>query len=375
MHRVYNFSPGPATLPTEVLEQAREELLDWHGLGASVMEVSHRGHAFMELAQTTEQALRDLLAIPKNYHVLFMQGGARAQFAMVPLNLLGPGDKGTHRKKADYFNTGVWSKVAITEAQRYTTVNVVTSTKVTNTHTKDRLTTIPEQADWQFDPDAAYVHYVSNETIDGIEFPVAPALPAGYQVPLTVDMTSNILSEPIDINKFSIIYAGAQKNMGIAGLTVAIVRDDILDRALPFTPTLYNYRTYVDSQSLYNTPPTFPWYMASLVFEWLKRQGGLSAMATLNQRKSQAVYACIDNSEFYRNTVDPAYRSRMNVVFRLKDESLNRRFLEESEAAGLVGLKGHALIGGMRASLYNAMPEEGVDTLVDFMQDFAERYG
>ncbi len=354
MPRVYNFSAGPAMLPEEVLRQVQEELLDWHGRGMSVMEMSHRGKDFSAIAQEAEADLRALLAIPERYAVLFLQGGATSQFAMVPLNLLGEGGK------ADYLNTGLWSKKAIAEARRYGEVNVAASSEETG------FTTIPPVETWRLSEDAAYVHYTPNETINGVEFPFIPEV----RPPLVADMSSTILSRPLEVERFGIIYAGAQKNIGPAGLVVVIVDRDILKAPHPLTPTLYRYGVHIESGSMYNTPPTFAWYVAGLVFKWLKRQGGLSAMAERNQRKAKLLYDFIDASDFYHNPVDPSCRSWMNVPFTLADPSLDKRFLEEAEKAGLSGLKGHRSVGGMRASLYNAMPVEGVEALVDFMKDF-----
>jgi phosphoserine aminotransferase len=359
MSRIYNFYAGPATIPEEVLLQARDELLDWQHTGMSVMEISHRSEKYTQLTQEIEQDLRDLMKIPASYKVLFLQGGARTQFAMIPLNLL------QKKTGADYVNTGIWSKIAIDEAKRYCHVNTVASSE------EQGYTTIPPQAEWHSDPQAAYLHYVDNETVNGVEFSYVPK----SEVPLVSDMSSNILSRPIDVSQFGLIYAGSQKNLGPAGLTVVVIREDLIAEVPTFTPTMLTYKTHVDNKSLYNTPPTFTWYCIGLELKWLKRQGGVEKIAEINQRKSDKLYQCIDSSDFYYNSVDPLYRSRMNVVFRLKDESLNETFLQESLAAGLAGLKGHSYIGGMRASLFNAMPEAGVDALIKFMQDFAKHYG
>ncbi len=361
MSRVYNFSAGPATLPEPVLKQAAEEMLDWQGSGMSVMEMSHRGKAFVSIAEQAEADLRELLAVPDNYKVLFLQGGATAQFAAVPLNLLGSASG------VDYVNTGSWSKKAIAEAGKYTTVNVVAETG------KADLLSIPEQSTWQVDPGAAYLHYCANETISGVEFHDIPSVTG--DVPLVSDMSSNFLSRPIDVSRFGVIYAGAQKNYGPAGLTVVIVRDDLLDRASQQTPSIWHYKAQADADSMLNTPATYSWYIAGLVFQWLKREGGLSAMAERNQRKAEKLYAAIDASAFYRNPVAPSARSWMNVPFVLADDSLDATFLAEAQAAGLHTLKGHRSVGGMRASIYNAMPESGVDALVDFMADFERRNG
>ena len=360
MTRVYNFSAGPAALPEEVLAQAREELMDWHGSGMSVMEMSHRGKEFMSIAEQAEADLRELMAIPDNYKVLFLQGGASSQFAMVPMNLL----RGAGR--ADYVNTGSWSKKAIAEAKRFCTVNVAASSE------QSGFTTVPPQSDWQLDPSAAYVHCTPNETIGGVEFPFVPDT---GDVPLVADMSSTILSRPVDVSRFGVIYAGAQKNNGPAGLTVVIVREDLIGEPLAGTPAMFDYKTHADSGSMYNTPPTFAWYLAGLVFQWIKRRGGLEGMAELNQRKAGKLYGAIDGSDFYANPVDPACRSWMNVPFTLANPDLDATFLSEAKEAGLVTLKGHRSVGGMRASIYNAMPEAGVEALVAFMADFQKRHG
>ena len=361
MTRVYNFSAGPAMLPEEVLQQAREEMLDWRGSGMSVMEMSHRGKEFMSIAQQAESDLRELLAVPDDYKVLFLQGGASSQFAMVPLNLLAGKDK------ADYLRTGSWSKKAIAEAKRYCTVNVVADSEDEGSFTR-----VPREDELSFSSDAAYVHYTPNETIEGVEFPYVPD---SGSLPLVADMSSTILSRPVDVSRFGIIYAGAQKNIGPAGLTVVIVREDLMGSPLPGTPTMFNYKVHADSGSMYNTPPTYGWYLAGLVFDWIKCRGGLAAMAEVNRRKAQKLYAAIDASDFYHNPVDPACRSWMNVPFTLADASLDGVFLDEAKAAGLLTLKGHRSVGGMRASIYNAMPEEGVDALVAFMAEFERRHG
>ncbi|MBA2655092.1 MAG: 3-phosphoserine/phosphohydroxythreonine transaminase [Gammaproteobacteria bacterium] len=360
MERVYNFSAGPATLPIEVLQQAKDELLDWNNLGMSVMEISHRGKDYLAVAEESEANFRDLLTIPHNYKVLFLQGGARSQFAMVPMNLLG------HKNTVDYLDSGIWSGLAIKEAERYAQVNIVASSK------ESKYTTIPERQAWQLNPQSAYFHYVDNETINGLEFPSVPEVGA---LTLVSDMSSNILSRPIDIPKFGLIYAGAQKNVGPAGLTIVIVNEALLGEALSITPSMFNYALHAKENSMYNTPPTFSWYVAGLTFKWLKAKGGVEALAKANATKSKKLYQCIDNNDFYYNSIAAHYRSRMNVVFSLKDESLNDQFLETATANGLANLKGHKLVGGMRASLYNAMPEEGVDCLISFMNDFSKRYG
>jgi phosphoserine aminotransferase len=361
MARVYNFSPGPAVLPEEVLIQAREELLDWHGSGVSVMEMSHRGKEFITIAQKAEADLRELLAIPASYKVLFLQGGASAQFAMVPINLLRGG------QKADYVNTGEWSKKAIKEAKRFCSVNVAASSEASN------FAAAPAQGELKLDPQAAYVHYTPNETIGGVEFSYVPAT---GNVPLVADMSSTLLSRPIDVSKYGLIYAGAQKNIGPAGLTIVIVREDLLGQALPSAPSMFDYKIHADNESMYNTPPTYAWYIAGLVFEWLKKKGGLKGMATINQRKAEKLYDYIDGSGgFYRNPVEKASRSWMNVPFTLKDAALDEAFLKGAKSAGLVQLKGHRSVGGMRASIYNAMPESGVDALISYMKDFSRQNG
>ncbi len=361
MSRVFNFSAGPAALPLSVLEQAREELLEWDDAGASVMEISHRGKEFTSIAERAESDLRELLDIPDGYQVLFLQGGATLQFASVPLNLLGD------RDSADYVNTGHWSKKAISEARRFCEVNVAASGEDSG------FTTIPPRSSWDLNDSAAYVHYTPNETIGGVEFHWIPDVGT---VPLVADMSSTILSRPIDVSRYGVIYAGAQKNIGPAGLTIVIVREDLLGRAQPGTPSLLDYRLQADNGSMLNTAPTFAWYVAGLVFQWLKRQGGLTAMAELNRRKAENLYACIDGSGgFYNNPVDPECRSWMNVPFTMVDPELDAAFLAEARAAGLAALKGHRSVGGMRASIYNAMPEEGVAALIDFMKDFQRRKG
>jgi phosphoserine aminotransferase len=358
MARIYNFSAGPAMLPAEVVHQAASEMTDWHGSGMSVMEMSHRGREFVSIAEKAEQDLRDLLEIPDNYKVLFLQGGASSQFAMVPMNLL----KG--RGTADYFNTGAWSKKAIAEAKRFCNVNIVATGESAN------FTTIPPKSQWSLNPEAAYVHYAPNETIGGVEFHVMPDVGS---IPLVADMSSTILSRPIDVSKFGLIYAGAQKNIGPAGLTIVIVRDNLIGGEIPGTPAMFSYETHAKSGSMYNTPPTYSWYVAGLVFDWIKRKGGLPAMAEINKRKADKLYAAIDTSGFYANPVEPACRSWMNVPFTLAKPELDGMFLEQAKEAGLVTLKGHRSVGGMRASIYNAMPEEGVNALISFMKEFEKR--
>ena len=360
MSRCFNFSAGPAMLPTAVLEQAQQEILDWNGSGMSVMEMSHRGKEFMSIAAKAEADLRELMQIPDDYAVLFLQGGASAQFAMIPMNLL------RGKSKADYVNTGAWSKKAIAEAKQYCTVNLVASSEA------DKFTCIPKFDTWALDKDAAYLHYTPNETIGGVEFHWIPDV---GDVPLVADMSSTILSRPIDVSKFSLIYAGAQKNIGPAGLTLVIVRKDLLGQTVKNTPSVFDYKQMADNDSMLNPPPTYAWYLSGLVFAWLKQQGGLTAMAALNERKAKKLYAAIDQSGFYQNPVEVAARSWMNVPFTLADAELDKTFLEEASKQGLKTLKGHRSVGGMRASIYNAMPEAGVDALISFMQDFEKRHG
>jgi phosphoserine aminotransferase len=360
MYRVFNFSPGPAVLPTAVLEKAQEELLNWRDSGMSVMEISHRSKDFIELAAHAESTLRRLLEIPDNYRVLFLQGGATLQFAAVPMNLAGPD------ANADYVLTGNWGTKAYNEAGRYLQANIAATAKDEN------FTTIPDVATWTVSDDAAYLHYTPNETIYGVEFHDIPTV---SDAPLVVDMSSTILSRPIDVSRFGVIYAGAQKNIGPAGLTLVIVREDLLDKARAETPSVINYRVMADSDSMSNTPPTLAWYLASLVFDWLDEQGGLAVLAEQNQRKSETLYAAIDGSDFYANPVAPEHRSWMNIPFTLADPSLDAAFIAESAAAGLANLKGHRSVGGMRASIYNAIPQAGVDALVNFMADFETRNG
>ncbi|EAT13117.1 3-phosphoserine/phosphohydroxythreonine transaminase [Bermanella marisrubri] len=356
MSRVYNFCAGPAALPTAVLEKASAEMLDWNGMGLSVMEMSHRSDEYVSIAQKAEQDLRDLLHIPSNYKVLFMQGGATAQFAMIPLNLLGD------KKSADYINTGQWSAKAIKEASRYCDVKVVASSEDKN------FSYAPTQSDLNLNPDAAYVHYTPNETIGGVAFDY---IPETGDVPLVADFSSSILSEELDVSKFGMIYAGAQKNIGPAGLCIVIIREDLLGDARTETPTSMNYKVAADNDSMYNTPPTYSWYLAGLVFEWLKQQGGVKGIAVINDRKASKLYKYIDQSDFYANPVAVNNRSKMNVPFTLKNSDLDKAFLQGADKAGLLNLKGHRSVGGMRASIYNAVPEEAVDALIAYMDEFA----
>jgi len=360
MSRVYNFSAGPAVLPEPVLQQAASEMLEWQDAGMSVMEMSHRGKSFVSIAAEAEQDLRDLLKVPDNYKVLFLQGGATGQFAAAPMNLLRGGDR------VDYINTGSWSVKAIKEARKYAHVNVAWGAD------QDTPMHIGPQSEWQLDPAASYLHYCPNETISGVEFHWVPEV---GDVPLVADMSSTLLSRPIDVSKFGVIYAGAQKNIGPAGVTVVIVRKDLLDRAPSNTPSMLHYKTQADAASMYNTPPTFALYLAGLVFQWLKEQGGLEGMQKINERKAKKLYDYIDASDFYRNPVREKDRSLMNVPFVLADDSLDKQFLEESEQAGLLNLKGHRSVGGMRASIYNAVPEAAIDALIEFMDDFARKNG
>ncbi|MBL3601399.1 MAG: 3-phosphoserine/phosphohydroxythreonine transaminase [gamma proteobacterium endosymbiont of Lamellibrachia anaximandri] len=354
MSRVFNFSAGPAALPETVLQQAQEELLDWHDAGMSVMEMSHRGKEFMSIAETAEADLRELLAVPDNYKVLFLQGGASSQFGMVPMNLT------RDNNKVDYINTGSWSKKAIAEAKRYCDVNLAADLT-------GGFTRAPAQSELNLRSDAAYVHYTPNETIEGVEFPY---IPETGDVPLVGDFSSTIISRPLDVSKYGIIYAGAQKNIGPAGLTLAIVREDLIGEPVDGTPVMFQYGTHAKTGSMYNTPPTYGWYLAGLVFKWLKGKGGLAAMAEINARKAAALYAAIDGSDFYANPVEIASRSWMNVPFTLANAELDGKFLEGAAAVDLKTLKGHRSVGGMRASIYNAMPEEGVKALIDYMAEF-----
>ncbi len=359
MTAVYNFAAGPAMIACDVMQQAREEFIDWQGTGMSVMEMSHRGKDFMGIAAQANADLRMLLNIPDNYKILWLQGGASTQFGMLPLNLLGA------RKDADYFCTGAWSKKAIKEAQRFCQVNIVASGESEN------FTTIPESNTWQFNPDAAYVHYTSNETIQGVQFADMPDVGDKF---LVADMSSDILSRRIDVARYGVIYAGAQKNIGPSGLSIVIIREDLLGNVTPNMPSMYDYKIHADNDSMYNTPPTFAWYMAGLTFQWLLKEGGIEAIAQRNQHKAEKLYAAIDMSGFYRNPVAKPYRSRMNVPFILADAKLDARFLEEAARVGLLNLKGHRSVGGMRASIYNAMPEAGIDALIEFMQTFEKEH-
>ncbi len=358
--RVFNFSAGPAALPETVLQRAAEEMLDWHGSGMGVMEMSHRGPEFTSIAEKAEADFRTLLGVPDNYRVLFLQGGALAMNALIPMNLLGT------KTSADYVNTGEWSKKSIEEARKYCRANVIASSE------DRKFTYVPPQSAWTPDPDAAYLHICTNETIGGVEY---FWVPESGDVPLVADMSSHILSRPIDVSKYGVIYGGAQKNIGPAGLTFVIVRDDLLERALPVTPSVFHWKAQAAAGSMLNTPPTYSIYIAGLVFEWLLAQGGLAAVERSNVAKATLLYDCLDTSELFFNPIDKACRSRMNVPFFLRDESLNDAFLQGAQANGLVQLKGHRVVGGMRASIYNAMPVEGVQALVDYMKEFERSRG
>ncbi len=357
MTQIFNFSAGPAVLPKDVLAQARDEMMDWHDSGMSVMEMSHRGKEFMSIAAEAEADLRELMNIPSNYKVLFLQGGAHSQFSMVPMNLL------RGKTSADYLDTGIWSKKAIDEAARYCEVNIVASSKDKN------YTYAPEQNTWKLNKDAAYLHFTSNETIGGVEMFWTPKT---GDVPLVCDMSSHILSRPVDVSQYGIIYAGAQKNIGPAGLTIVIVRDDLIGTTIAGTPTMFDYKVHADNDSMYNTPATYGIYMAGLVFKWLKAKGGLAAMEKINIAKSALLYDYLDASDFYHSPIAVENRSRMNIPFTLKDASLDEAFLKQAQQNGLLQLKGHKLVGGMRASLYNAMPIEGVQVLISFMKQFEQ---
>jgi len=358
--RAINFSAGPAVLPEPVLQQAAAEMLDWHGSGMSVMEMSHRGKEFIAIAAKAEADLRTLLAIPPNYKVLFLQGGAIGENAIVPMNLLGA------RTSIDFVNTGEWSKKSIKEAKKYAKVNIAASAE-------DRsFTYVPPQSTWKLDPSAAYVHCCTNETIGGVEYHFTPDT---GDVPLVADMSSHLLSRPIDVARYGVIYGGAQKNIGPAGLTIVIVRDDLLDRALPITPSAFHWKEQAEADSMLNTPPTYAIYIAGLVFEWLLGKGGLAAIERENVAKAKLLYDYLDSTTFYTNPVARGDRSRMNVPFRLPDEALDEPFLKGAKERGMVQLKGHRSVGGMRASIYNAMPMAGVEALVAYMKDFEHTRG
>jgi len=360
MTRVFNFSAGPAALPESVLRQAADEMLDWHGSGMSVMEMSHRGKEFIAIHAECEALLSELLAIPSNYKVLFMQGGAIGENAIVPMNML------RGRTSADYVNTGEWSKKSIKEAGKYAKINVVASSEDT------KFDRIPKRETWKLDPNAAYVHICANETIGGIEY---HAVPDVGEVPLIADVSSNIMSRPMDVSKFGLIYGGAQKNIGPAGLTIVVVRDDLLGGALPITPSAFNYAEQAANDSMLNTPPTYAIYVAGLVFNWIKQRGGLVAMEAHNRKKAAVLYDFLDATSFYNSPIQREDRSLMNVPFKLNDEALDATFLKGAEARGMLQLKGHRAVGGMRASIYNAMPIEGVQALVAYMKEFEASHG
>ncbi len=360
MARVFNFSAGPAVLPETVLQQAAAEMLDWHGSGMSVMEMSHRGKEFISIHADAEKDLRELLAVPANYKVLFLQGGAIAENAIVPMNLL------RGRSVADYVNTGEWSKKSIKEAKKYCNVNVAASSE------DRKFTYIPPQQSWKLSPEAGYVHICSNETIGGLEYHWVPDTGA---VPLVADMSSHILSRPVEVSRYGLIYGGAQKNIGPAGLTLVIVRDDLIGQAAAFTPSAFDYKQQAEADSMFNTPPTYAIYVAGLVFKWLKAQGGLAEIERRNIAKARLLYDYLDQSKFFVSPVEPRDRSRMNVPFKLRNEALDEAFLKGAKAHGMVQLKGHRSVGGMRASIYNAMPIEGVRQLVAYMREFEDRYG
>lgn len=360
MSRVINFSAGPAALPLEVLEQAQAEMLDWNGTGMSVMEISHRSKPFIRIAEQAEADLRELMKIPDDYAVLFLQGGATAQFALIPMNLSVPG------QSVDYLLTGSWSKKAAKEA------GVIRKVGIAADGAASKYTDVPDRADWKLNPSAAYFHYTPNETIGGVEIHEPPSV---GDVPIVADMSSTILSRPVDVTRFGLIYAGAQKNVGPSGLVLVIVRKDLLERAPADLPTIFRYSAQAAEGSMLNTPPTFAWYVAGLVFAWLKRQGGLEHMAEVNRRKAERLYAAIDSSAFYANPVAKPYRSWMNVPFTLARPELDAEFLAQADKAGLTNLKGHRSVGGMRASIYNAVPESGVAALIEFMTEFEKRHG
>lgn len=366
MTRIYNFSAGPAVLPEEVLQQAAAEMLDWHGSGMSVMEMSHRGKEFMSILEAAERDLRELLAVPENYRILFMQGGAIAQNAIIPMNLLG---RKPQPATADYINSGSWSVKSIKEAKKYCNVNVAASSEASH------FSTIPARDAWRLSENAAYVHICSNETIDGVEFQFAPEVAdATAGAPLVADMSSDILSRVINVSKYGVIYGGAQKNIGPAGLTIVIVREDLIGHALPFCPSAFDWKLVADNHSMYNTPPTYAIYIAGLVFQWLKRQGGVAVIEQRNIAKATLLYDTLDASNFYSNKIAHECRSRMNVPFSLRDETLNEAFLAGAKECGLLQLKGHKSVGGMRASIYNAMPLEGVQALIAYMKQFESQH-
>lgn len=357
MTNIYNFSAGPAVLPKEVLAQAAAEMLDWHGSGMSVMEMSHRGPEFLSIYRAAEQDVRDLLSVPANYKILFMQGGGLGHNAIIPMNMLG----GLESPTIDFIQTGSWSGKSIKEAGRYAKVNVAAK----------GVTSVPPQSEWKLTPGAAYLHMCTNETIDGVEIDFVPTVQG--DTPLVADMSSHILSRQVDVSKYGVIFGGAQKNIGPAGVTLVIVREDLIGKALPICPSAFDWKNVADNESMYNTPPTYGIYIAGLTFQWLKKQGGVAAMEQRNIEKAKLLYAALDADDFYQNRVAKEYRSRMNIPFYLRDESQNEAFLAGAKARGLLQLKGHKSVGGMRASIYNAMPIEGVQALVDYLNEFAGR--
>jgi phosphoserine aminotransferase len=367
MARVCNFGAGPATLPEEVLRQAADEMLDWHGSGMSVMEMSHRGKEFISIYEAAERDFRELLSVPANYRILFMQGGGLGQNAIVPMNLLG--DK-AQPATVDFVHTGSWSGKSLKEARRYCNVNVAASSE------SSKFSTIPPRDTWKLSKDAAYVHICTNETIDGVEYQFVPDVAADTNnAPLVADMSSHILSRPVDVSKYGVIYAGAQKNIGPAGVVIVIVRDDLIGHALPICPSAFDWKLVAENNSMYNTPPTYGIYIAGLVFQWLKRQGGVAAMEKRNIEKANLLYGYLDSTDFYVTRVDKSCRSRMNAPFFLRDESLNDAFLAGAKENGLLQLKGHKSVGGMRASIYNAMSLQGVQALVDYLKAFEKKHG
>ena len=367
MTRVYNFSAGPAALPKEVLKQAADEMLDWHGSGMSVMEMSHRGKEFISIYEAAERDFRELLGVPANYRILFLQGGGLGENAIVPMNLVG---RVSQPATVDFIQTGSWSTKSLKEARRYCNVNVAASSEAEKFHS------IPSRETWKLSKNAAYVHICTNETIDGVEFQYAPDIAADTgNAPLVADMSSHILSRSVDVTKYGVIFAGAQKNIGPAGVTIVVVRDDLIGHALSICPSAFDWKLVAENNSMYNTPPTYGIYIAGLVFQWLKKQGGVTAMEKRNIAKAELLYGYLDSTEFYENRIAKDCRSRMNVPFYLKDESLNEAFLVGAKERGLVQLKGHKSVGGMRASIYNAMPIEGVQALIDYLKDFEKKAG
>lgn len=367
MARVHNFGAGPATLPVGVLQQAADEMLDWHGSGMSVMEMSHRGKEFISICEAAERDFRELLAVPANYRILFMQGGGLGQNAIVPMNLLG---NHAQQATADFIHTGSWTGKSLKEAKRYCNVNVAASSEST------KFNMVPPRDTWKLSKNAAYVHICSNETIDGVEYNFDPDVVADTNnAPIVADMSSNILSRPVNVSKYGVIYAGAQKNIGPAGVTIVVVRDDLIGKAMPICPSAFDWKLIAENDSMYNTPPTYGIYIAGLVFQWLKRQGGVAAIEKKNIEKAALLYNYLDASGFYVSRVEKSSRSRMNVPFFLRDESLNEAFLAGAKENGLLQLKGHKSVGGMRASIYNAMSLQGVQALVDYLKAFEKKYG